>query len=897
MPVSMRFLSILLCIFWFSGACFADQTSLTLSQPWHYQNLHNIGRIYEAASSTRFPQNWDEIQTWESTQQPFEKRALFSGRYFLVTKVKNQSPLSEFVLYPYNTVLSKIESRIYTPQSVISVFSGGVVENEFAFHYGNQIHLEPNQEYYIITLFESDFFYTPVKLTIEPLRDFERKIVYENLIMTLCFGVGIVLGLYNLLIYIGSKDITHLYYALFTCVWVFAWSHFFHVPDQLFGFYSANLHWLGFALAPLTNALFYIHLLKLKDAHPNYVSISIWLGVIAALGLPFCILFPGFGFIWATLVTGLAMCFGLFVGVKRWSEGFQPARYFVFAYVAMAVPNMIGNFTNLSLLPESSSNLYLYGLIGSALDALLLAFAVADKFRITSEENIELNKNLEAKVLKRTYELEQVAAELRDASEAKSRFLANMSHEIRTPMTSIIGYADGIMLGDIKPHERNHAISVILQNSRHVLGLINDILDMSKIEANKLEVELVESNLFQAIAHVDSLLGKQIRDKGLEFALNYHFPLPDFVVIDPTRLRQILLNLTSNAMKFTTVGKISIDVACQNERLLITVRDTGIGMTADEQKELFSAFYQADSSTSRKYGGTGLGLNISKSLANKLDGDIFVESEVGSGTAFTLSLGLYTTERTRWVESLAQIGDVREHIKVPEEITQALKGEVLLAEDNTDNSKLIKRILERMGLSVTAVENGQLAVQAVLDNEFDLILLDIQMPVMDGEQAFSFIQATGGSTPVIALTANTMQHEIDRYLKLGFSDHLAKPIDRLIFSQKIAHYLDIKVEEELDLPEAEFNQLKQQYVSGLHEQIIQIKNQAKYQDYEALAKTVHAIKGTAAMFDCIDIHKIAHQLDEKLKNKQLQNIDTQLHDLLGAMTRAIESGKQKSEQA
>ncbi len=249
------------------------------------------------------------------------------------------------------------------------------------------------------------------------------------------------------------------------------------------------------------------------------------------------------------------------------------------------------------------------------------------------------------------------------------------------------------------------------------------------------------------------------------------------------------------------------------------------------------------------------------------------------------------------MQSLAQIGDVREQGTIPDEITQELKGEVLLAEDNTDNSKLIKRILERMGLSVTAVENGQLAVQAVLDGDFDLILMDIQMPVMDGEQAFSFIQATGCSTPVIALTANTMQHEIERYLKLGFSDHLAKPIDRVVFSQKVAYYLDIQVDEEVDLPEAEFYQLKQQYISGLHEQIIQIKNQAKYQDYDALAKTVHAIKGTAAMFDCIDIHKIANELDAKLKNKQLECVEVQLTELLGAMTAAIESEKQQTKQA
>ncbi|ESP93301.1 ATP-binding protein [Pseudoalteromonas luteoviolacea] len=853
-------------------------------------NLHDRGLVLAAKDDTRFPDSFESVTSWASGLEAQQDRALFSGRYWLVTKIKNISNYEQLVLYPYNTVLSNIETRIYSKNDVKRYYSGGMVQNEFAFHYGNTIELLPNQDYYIVTLFESDYFYTPIKLELVPVKDFKEQVVIDNLIMMICFSVGIVLGLYNLLIYIGSKDLTHLYYAIFAATMVFAWSHFFHISDQLFGFYSAHLHWLGFTLSPISNALFYNCLLKLKEKHPNLSSASIWVGVIAAIGTPFSILFPGFGFLWATMSTGVALCLGVYIGILRISEGFKPARYFILAYVCMAVPNMIGNFTNLGLLPPIAVNLYLLGLIGVALDAMFLAFAVADKVRLTSEENIELNKNLEAKVLKRTYELEQLASELRDASEAKSRFLANMSHEIRTPMTSIIGYADGIILGDIKPHERNHAITVILQNSRHVLGLINDILDMSKIEANRLEVELIEANLFQSIAHVESLLGKQIRDKGLEFELNYQFPLPDFVVIDPTRLRQILLNLTSNALKFTSVGKISIEVSCKDERLFISVKDTGIGMTSEEQKELFSAFYQADSSTTRKYGGTGLGLNISKSLAQKLDGDIEVESEVGSGTSFTLSLSLFTTERTKWVTSFEDIhhqGDV--YVQSNHELdSEDLKGEVLLAEDHSDNCRLITRILERMGLNVTAVENGQLAVQAVLDNEFDLILMDIQMPVMDGEQAFNFIQATGCTAPVIALTANTMSHEVERYIKLGFTDHLAKPIDRAQFAKKISHYLNIIVDDELSLPDEEFKQLKMQYIDGLHEQLVQLQNQLKYKDYEGLARSIHALKGTSAMFDCHEIYQTVSQIDLLLKQENWQDVEKVLARLFDLINKVID---------
>ncbi|KZN36582.1 histidine kinase [Pseudoalteromonas luteoviolacea NCIMB 1944] len=852
--------------------------------------MHDRGLVLAAKDDTRFPDSFESVTSWASGLEAQQDRALFSGRYWLVTKIKNISNYEQLVLYPYNTVLSNIETRIYSKNDVKRYYSGGMVQNEFAFHYGNTIELLPNQDYYIVTLFESDYFYTPIKLELVPVKDFKEQVVIDNLIMMICFSVGIVLGLYNLLIYIGSKDLTHLYYAIFAATMVFAWSHFFHISDQLFGFYSAHLHWLGFTLSPISNALFYNCLLKLKEKHPNLSSASIWVGVIAAIGTPFSILFPGFGFLWATMSTGVALCLGVYIGILRISEGFKPARYFILAYVCMAVPNMIGNFTNLGLLPPIAVNLYLLGLIGVALDAMFLAFAVADKVRLTSEENIELNKNLEAKVLKRTYELEQLASELRDASEAKSRFLANMSHEIRTPMTSIIGYADGIILGDIKPHERNHAITVILQNSRHVLGLINDILDMSKIEANRLEVELIEANLFQSIAHVESLLGKQIRDKGLEFELNYQFPLPDFVVIDPTRLRQILLNLTSNALKFTSVGKISIEVSCKDERLFISVKDTGIGMTSEEQKELFSAFYQADSSTTRKYGGTGLGLNISKSLAQKLDGDIEVESEVGSGTSFTLSLSLFTTERTKWVTSFEDIhhqGDV--YVQSNHELdSEDLKGEVLLAEDHSDNCRLITRILERMGLNVTAVENGQLAVQAVLDNEFDLILMDIQMPVMDGEQAFNFIQATGCTAPVIALTANTMSHEVERYIKLGFTDHLAKPIDRAQFAKKISHYLNIIVDDELSLPDEEFKQLKMQYIDGLHEQLVQLQNQLKYKDYEGLARSIHALKGTSAMFDCHEIYQTVSQIDLLLKQENWQDVEKVLARLFDLINKVID---------
>ncbi|WP_404340354.1 7TM diverse intracellular signaling domain-containing protein [Pseudoalteromonas mariniglutinosa] len=842
------------------------------------QNLHEAGRLL-AASDNYFPSNINEISPWLESKQPQPRISSIGGRYWLMVEMSNQSDYDDLVLYPYNTLLSKVETRIYElndPDAPVQqVVSGGHTANEFAFHYGNKIKLAKGKHYVLITLFESEYFYTPAKLVIKPYEPFFQLVTNENMIMMLCFGVGIALGLYNLLIYFGSRDVTHLYYALFTASWVFAWSHFFHISDQLFGYYNPHLHWLGFALTPLTNILFYNNLLKLKDTFPTLSKLSIWVGIIATLGIPFCITWPSFGFYWSTLVTAVALCLGLYIGIRCWLIGFKPARYFVLAYLAMMIPNMIGNLTNLGLLPQTAINLYLLGLIGTALDAMLLAFAVADKFRLLHNDNLELNKNLEYKVQVRTLELKQLAEELNDANEAKSRFLANISHEIRTPMTSIIGYADGIMLGDIKPHERNHGIGVILQNSRHVLGLINDILDMSKIEANKLEIELIETDLFATIANIESLIGKQIRDKGLKFNVEYHFPLPNFIITDPSRLRQILLNLTTNALKFTTVGRITVSVSCENEQLIINVKDTGIGMTESEQKELFSAFYQADSSISRKYGGTGLGLNISKNLALKLDGDIQVRSHVGSGSEFILAMNLYTTTNTRWLSSMSEVQLVETSPFTKLDSPESLIGTILLAEDHPDNRRLITRILERMGLTVTAVENGKDAVQATLENHYDLILLDIQMPVMDGEEALAMMVATGVTSPIVALTANTMKHEISRYLKQGFVDHIAKPIDRTLFSHKIASYLNRDDLADIKLPEKEFLSLKGEYIQGLRSQLNEMMSQYQLMDLDALSKNVHMLKGAASMFECQQLYVQAVAVDAALRNDQV-TIDKQL---------------------
>lgn len=847
----------------------------TFAEPLHEFSLTNTniatnfadnGSWFVVDSSVKIPQKYSEMPSWLAGLTPLGEMPIMGGEALFVVKLRNETGLKEQFLYPYNIIVDQITSYLISSEGVTSHLTGSQFQREIDFHYGNHVHIEPDRAYYLVMHFKSDYFYTPLKLSLHDVTKFKRKATLENILMLICFGFGVALGLYNLLIYFGSKDVTHFYYALFTACWVFAWSHFFLIPSTLTGQNYSSLHWIGFILLPLTNAAFYVNLLKLNEVNKRLAKIALGLGFVSLVGIPFSMAEPGVGLLWASLVTGLGMMIGLYIGVKSVLQGFKPARYFVLAYLAMLIPNMIANATNFGLLPSTDLNLYLLGLIGTTMDALLLAFAVADKLRLINNENIELNVNLEHKVDERTKALSQLTNELQDANEAKSRFLANMSHEIRTPMTSIIGYAEGLMHGDIEKSQVPHAVKVISQNGKHVLGLINDILDMSKIEANKLEIETLPTELFSILQELNGILQRQINAKGLDFTIQYAFPLPSRLFLDPTRVRQILLNLTNNAIKFTKKGSITLAVSFYDGRLRVAVTDTGKGMGEEELQKLFTPFSQGDASVTRKFGGTGLGLHISKSLAERMGGDITVTSSVGHGTCFTLVIPCVFTSDSQWLYSH---DDVEKALTVTQPkqtnvFDQSLLGTILLAEDHPDNRLLIKRMLEKMGLEVTAVENGEQALAATLETEFDLILLDIQMPVMDGLTALDMMAATGCTTPVIALTANAMKEDKALYFQKGFIDHIAKPIDRNEFCSKISCYLGIDATD-IHLPEEEMAKLRSGFISSVEGYLLQLEQIIASDDFAKLGQLAHAIKGAAGMFGFSTISDCASELESELK--------------------------------
>ena len=510
---------------------------------------------------------------------------------------------------------------------------------------------------------------------------------------------------------------------------------------------------------------------------------------------------------------------------------------------------------------------------------------LAESFNIMSAQLKKSQDDLE----KRNEELMAAKDSAEKANNAKSSFLANMSHEIRTPLTAIIGFSESLLESDQSMSDRVDSIQTVIRSGKHLQQIINDILDLSKVEAEKLELEKIPLDLFELVADIHSLASLQADEKNLTCTLDYHFPLPDKIYCDPVRLKQILINLCSNAIKFTSEGGIRIEVTFNTETdyLFFKVIDTGIGISTEHQKRLFTAFSQGDASTTRKYGGTGLGLYLSRQLANMLGGDIQMDSTVNIGSCFTLQIPAGNCADRQLVDRMTPGNkDKREKDWIQ---PATLSGHILLAEDNADNQRLISLYLRRLGADVTIAENGKHAVDIALTNDFDLILMDMQMPVMSGLEATRQLRDFNYNTPIVALTANAQIQDQQACMEAGCIGFLTKPINKQEFNDTVSCYLkpvpDIQDESEFPLEqlkstlleyEPDLEELVKEYIAKLPAIISEIKQANTEADQEVFRRLAHNLKATGGNFGFMPLSDAAAKLEFEITRKNQFGIEAQL---------------------
>ena len=509
-------------------------------------------------------------------------------------------------------------------------------------------------------------------------------------------------------------------------------------------------------------------------------------------------------------------------------------------------------------------------------------------------------------------QLQRALLVAKTATEAKSQFLSNMSHEIRTPLTSIIGFAEIAKEQGHTEEERIKALEIIFNNGNHLLDIINNILDLSKIDAGAITIENIKFDFLNIIQDVTEMIIPKAKDKNLALEIVYNWPLPETITSDPLRLKQVLINLISNAIKFTPSGTIKVIISCdeKNEFLNFSILDTGIGIPEAQIPKLFNAFTQADPSTTRQYGGTGLGLVICKDFIQKLGGDgISIQSIVGEGSTFSFNIRTGSLKNCLWT---SQIKHVSHELKKEEHNPNILlNGKILIADDAKDNQKILLYTLKNTGLDITFSDNGEEALKAGISEKFDLILMDMQMPVMDGYTATQELRKNGSTVPIIAFTASTMVQDIIKCIDAGCNSHISKPFHKEELFRILSTYLkdpiyptciqnDSLITNSQAIISEKFNEDKGMidliidFVDSMIEVIQDLKDN-KYNslvtpnEFKALTNISHSLAGSSGLYGYSEISQICIRLENASKNSELAECRN-LIDKLSSVTVFIKEG-------
>jgi signal transduction histidine kinase/DNA-binding response OmpR family regulator len=886
-------------------------------------DLAKAGQLYVDGGEP-YPLDATGLPNMLARLKPASRVDLLGGSYWLYAELRNDGLQPHWVIDPNDTLIDIVDIQIYGEDgSIHQMLTGYRQPHAYMLHYGRDIDLQPGQRYHVLIRFSSPYYARSPVFSVLQRPAYQQLVANENVLIIGSIGALLALTVFNFFIYSITRERSSLYYSLYVLCYAVAWGMTFHVSADLFGWHNLHWHYVPFFLLPVLSTLFYTTFLRLKDTAPLLHKLSRINLVLPLVMLPSCFLALSYAHTIATVVITIWMVMALTSGIVVWRRGYYPARFFVLGFVALMVPGLLILPANVGLIPAVVANAQLFTLLGGTLDGVLLAFALADQIRL-------LRNNLEQRVNERTAELTEAKEHAEIVSRHRIDFLSAMSHDIRTPLAGVIGMIKFAMRDQSLQGRTQEYLRIGLHNGESLLAILNDILDFSKIDAGRLTVETVDFDLIALIDDAIGILQQQADAKSLLLRYELALDLPRYVRGDPTRLRQILLNLLGNAIKFTDRGEVRLDAAALQAAdgrtsVSFDISDTGPGIAPETLPRLFRKFEQADHSTTRRYGGTGLGLAICKELVELMGGSIAAESRVGAGSTFSFTLPL----------SLG-IAPAIDPSQLQRKDHHAYRLRVLCAEDVRTNQIIVNTLLEGMGHDIRIVENGLQALHALSSAAYDLVLMDGRMPMMDGEQAARLIRAGGSEDyrvldpgiPIIALTANASDHDRARYLAVGMDGFLSKPVDeRLLYDQVekvIAQHLSrgrrLRPTDAVRLSATNIDALDQQFgvapaamasapdtvhimpLAGLSHKHMQRITQAFLDEAPrrletaraavvagnsgAAAAAIHALKGSAGYLNSTHLHSLCHAMETAATSGDLTQVSAMLPDVEAALDKA-----------
>lgn len=763
-------LRIIILLGWFPIALplwAASETSeLSLHNTGELDLLVQGGQLYHAKSTVR--QAPDNVAEFISSLRPAASIDRSGGSYWLHATLRNHTDIERWVISPSHSLIEEIQIFVYDKKKIQRIFTGHVYSHRYALHYGADIELPADQRIELLIHFTSQYYSAQPRFELVSVTHYIQQVLTENIWVLGCLGAMLVLSIYNLFIAVWIRDPSYLYYALYLAVTVIGWAAIFNVIGERFNIYSLDLLIVPFFLKITFNVLYYIRFLDLPKYSPWLSRISFSLVILSlALVLVHSFVSPATSFLLLSVTTAVWVTIGLVCGVVRLRRGYKPARFFVAAFTMVFLGTLISIVPALGY-PSLVANANLVTLVAQTFDMLLLALALADRINI-----LRADKEL---ALTRSYQIEHRANETeRDANEKlqraldiaeeenerKSDFLRMVSHELRTPLHSIFTSSEQWNT-DTDPQSQRELVQYISYGALKLKSQVDNLVLLAETDTGNLEASRYEFELRPLLDRLTTNLRGLVRE-SVSLNIQRVDPLPVVLRGDAYLLEHMLRTVLENAIKYTEEGTIDFKIEwdAHQQMLGFWIIDTGCGMTDEQQRMMYQNFLKVSRGLNQKSRGLGLGLTICYRLSSILCADLRIESRLGVGTEVHLNVPLDAVDNELAPAGIAKL---------------QCSGSILIVEDNVVNATILERMVSQIGYDSDVVYSGQDALKILAEQQYDVILMDIQMPIMDGITATRWIRHRGIATPIIAVTANSDSEVRRRCMDLGMSDFLVKPV-------------------------------------------------------------------------------------------------------------------------